>query len=54
MMINPHAGKPAEKDMFVNVPRLVSAYYSGKPDTAIPDQCVAFGFAGINAAAPQY
>lgn len=46
MTINPLAGKPAEQDMLVNVPRLVSAYYTGKPDTAIPSQRVAFGTSG--------
>ena len=46
MTINPLAGKPAEQDMSVNVPRLVSAYYTGKPDTAIFSQRVAFGTSG--------
>ena len=46
MTINPLAGKPAEQDMLVNVPRLVSAYYTGKPDTAISSQRVAFGTSG--------
>ena len=46
MTINPLAGKPAEQDMSVNVPRLVSAYYTGKPDTAISSQRVAFGTSG--------
>ena len=46
MTINPLAGKPAEQDMLVNVPRLVSAYYTGKPDTAISSQRVAFSTSG--------
>ena len=46
MTIKPLAGKPAEQDMLVNVPRLVSAYYTGKPDTAISSQRVAFGTSG--------
>lgn len=46
MTINPLAGKPAEQDTLVNVPRLVSAYYTGKPDTAISSQRVAFGTSG--------
>ena len=29
MKISPLAGKPAEASMLVNVPRLVSAYYTG-------------------------
>ena len=30
-------GKPAEPSMLVNVPRLVTAYYSETPDPAEPD-----------------
>jgi phosphoglucomutase len=43
MNISPLAGKLAEPSMLVNVPRLITAYYSERPDTAIPSQCVAFG-----------
>jgi phosphoglucomutase len=32
--------------MLVNVPRLVTAYYAGKPDVSIPAQRVAFGTSG--------
>ena len=32
--------------MLVNVPRLVTAYFTGKPDPAIPSQRVAFGTSG--------
>ncbi len=32
--------------MLVNVPRLVSAYYTGIPDSAIPEQRIAFGTSG--------
>jgi phosphoglucomutase len=32
--------------MLVNVPRLVTAYFSGKPDPAVPSQRVAFGTSG--------
>jgi phosphoglucomutase len=46
MEISPAAGKPAEQKMLVNVPRLVSAYYSGIPDPSIPDQRVSFGTSG--------
>jgi phosphoglucomutase len=44
--INPRAGKPAEPSMLVNVPRLVTAYFAGKPDVKIPAQRVAFGTSG--------
>ena len=43
---NPRAGKPVDPSMLVNVPRLVSAYYTGRPDPAIPAQRVAFGTSG--------
>ncbi|CAN5276527.1 phosphoglucomutase (alpha-D-glucose-1,6-bisphosphate-dependent) [soil metagenome] len=46
MTINPLAGKPAPQQMLVNVPRLVTAYYTGIPDTLIPAQRVAFGTSG--------
>src|SRR5450755_2456288 len=43
---NPLAGKPAPASMLVNVPRLVTAYFSNKPDPKIPSQRVAFGTSG--------
>ena len=46
MSIHPQAGKPATPEMLVNVPRLVSAYYTNKPDPTIPEQQVAFGTSG--------
>jgi phosphoglucomutase len=44
--VNPLAGKPAPPSMLVNVPRLVTAYFSNKPDPKIPSQRVAFGTSG--------
>jgi phosphoglucomutase len=44
--LNPLAGKPAPAESLVNVPRLVTAYYSEKPDPNIPAQRVAFGTSG--------
>ena len=46
MKISPLAGKPAPPAMLVDVPRLVSAYYTEVPDPAIPGQQVAFGTSG--------
>jgi phosphoglucomutase len=46
MTISPLAGKPAPPTMLVDVPRLVSAYYTEIPDPAIPGQQVAFGTSG--------
>jgi len=43
---NPLAGKPAPIELLVDVPRLVSAYYTGRPDPALPSQRVAFGTSG--------
>ncbi|MET3460988.1 phosphoglucomutase (alpha-D-glucose-1,6-bisphosphate-dependent) [Variovorax atrisoli] len=43
---NPLAGKPAPIELLVDVPRLVSAYYTGRPDPAVPAQRVAFGTSG--------
>jgi phosphoglucomutase len=46
MTINNLAGKPAEQDMLVNIPKLVTAYYTGIPDSEISSQRVAFGTSG--------
>jgi phosphoglucomutase len=53
MTISPLAGKPAAPAMLVNVPRLVSAYYTEVPDPAIPAQQVAFGTSGHRGSAFQ-
>ena len=44
--VSPLAGKTAPASMLVNVPRLVTAYFSGRPDPAVPSQRVAFGTSG--------
>jgi phosphoglucomutase len=44
--LNPLAGKTAEPSMLANIPRLVTAYFAGKPDPSIPAQRVAFGTSG--------
>jgi phosphoglucomutase len=46
MEVSPCAGKPAEASMLVNVPRLVTAYYTEAPDPSVPEQRVAFGTSG--------
>jgi phosphoglucomutase len=46
MNVSPFAGKPAEPSMLVNVPRLVTAYYTETPDPSVPGQRVAFGTSG--------
>jgi phosphoglucomutase len=44
--INPLAGKTVDPSMLVNVPRLVTAYFAGKPDPSVRAQRVAFGTSG--------
>jgi phosphoglucomutase len=44
--INPRAGKPADASMLANIPRLVTAYFAGQPDPAVPAQRVSFGTSG--------
>ncbi|MEO7266312.1 MAG: phosphoglucomutase (alpha-D-glucose-1,6-bisphosphate-dependent) [Ferruginibacter sp.] len=46
MEISPLAGKPAQPGMLVDIPRLVTAYYTGKPDAAITAQRIVFGTSG--------
>jgi phosphoglucomutase len=46
MKTSPFAGKPAQPAILVNVPRLVTAYYSNMPDPSVPAQRVAFGTSG--------
>jgi phosphoglucomutase len=46
MSVDPRAGKPAEPSMLVNVPRLMTAFYTLRPDAAISGQRVAFGTSG--------
>jgi phosphoglucomutase len=46
MKISPYAGKPAEPAMLVNVPKLITAYYTEVPDPSVPAQRVAFGTSG--------
>ena len=43
---SPLAGQPTQPSMLVNIPRLVTAYYTGRPDPSVPEQRVAFGTSG--------
>ena len=43
---NPLAGKPAPPSLLVDVPRLVTAYYSDAPDPSVSSQRVSFGTSG--------
>ncbi len=46
MNIHELAGKPVPLSMLANIPRLVAAYYTHKPDVSEPGQRVAFGTSG--------
>ncbi|HEY9843355.1 MAG: phosphoglucomutase (alpha-D-glucose-1,6-bisphosphate-dependent) [Candidatus Sericytochromatia bacterium] len=46
MEVSPKAGKLPQASVLVNLPRLVSAYYTHRPDPALPEQRVAFGTSG--------
>ena len=45
-MVSSLAGKPAPLAMLVDVPRLITAYYTNGPDPSVPAQRVAFGTSG--------
>ncbi|HYJ39851.1 MAG TPA: phosphoglucomutase (alpha-D-glucose-1,6-bisphosphate-dependent) [Steroidobacteraceae bacterium] len=44
--INPLAGKLAPANMLVDLPKLITAYYSERPDPSVAAQRVAFGTSG--------
>ncbi|MBN3946988.1 MAG: alpha-D-glucose phosphate-specific phosphoglucomutase [Nostoc sp. NMS7] len=46
MKISPLAGKLAPLEILVDVPRLITAYYTEVPDPSVPEQRVSFGTSG--------
>jgi|SRR5579871_122482 len=46
MAVDSRAGQAAPPDLLVDVPRLVTAYYTGKPDPSVSSQRVSFGTSG--------
>src|SRR5882724_11676931 len=46
MQVSPFAGKLADPSILINVPRLVTSYYTGRPDPSVPGQRVVFGTSG--------
>lgn len=46
MKISPLAGKRATPELLVDIPRLISAYYTENPDPRVSSQQVAFGTSG--------
>lgn len=53
MKVSPLAGKSPEPGMLVNVPKLITAYYTDVPDPSIPAQRVVFGTSGHRGSALQ-
>ncbi len=45
-MVHALAGKPLPKSMLANIPRLVSCYYTCRPDVSNPEHLVSFGTSG--------
>jgi len=46
MNVHSLAGKPVPRELLINVPRLISAYYTDKPDINNPAQRISFGTSG--------
>ncbi len=46
MEVSPLAGKPADPATLVDIPKLVTAYYTEIPDPSVPAQRVSFGTSG--------
>jgi len=44
--VAPGAGKPADPATLVDIPRLMTDYYTRRPDPSVPEQQVAFGTSG--------
>jgi phosphoglucomutase len=44
--VSPNAGKPADPSILVNIPKLLTAYYTEQPDPGYPAQRVVFGTSG--------
>ena len=46
MSTHPLAGKPAPKDLLIDVSKIEETFYSSKPDPSDPNQLVSFGTSG--------
>lgn len=46
MNMSPRAGEPATASDRIDIPKLITAYYTHVPDPSIPDQRVSFGTSG--------
>ncbi|MCB8966677.1 MAG: phosphoglucomutase (alpha-D-glucose-1,6-bisphosphate-dependent) [Chloroflexota bacterium] len=54
MSLHQLAGKPAPHELLTNIPRLISAYYTHKPDPTDLNQQVAFGTSGHRGSSLDY
>lgn len=54
MGIHQLAGQPAPRELLTNIPRLIAAYYTHKPDPAEPAHRVAFGTSGHRGTSLRY
>src|SRR3569832_1093476 len=46
MALHPLAGQPPPPSMLADIPRLITAYYTEKPDVGVSTQRVSFGTSG--------
>ena len=46
MSIHPLAGKAASKDQLINIPQLITDYFTNEPDLSKREQRVSFGTSG--------
>ncbi len=46
MQTDPRAGQLPDPSMWADIPRLMTAYYTRRPDPSVPEQRVAFGTSG--------
>jgi phosphoglucomutase len=49
--VSPRAGQPADPLVLVNVPKLVTAYYTQVPDPSVLERRVSFGTSGHRSSA---
>jgi len=54
MTVDARAGKPPAPSMLANIPRLMTAYYTRRPDPSIREQRVTFGTSGHRGSAFAY
>ena len=54
MALHELAGKPAPREMLTNIPRLVTSYYTLKPDPTNPSHLVRFGTSGHRGTSPEH